>query len=230
MRSSIAETRVPRGLVSGISWGTSARQRGPPGWSTSSPVTTARSHLIAATALRQTGEGVDLRQTRQLACSACGSDQFAPISTVGDGRSDSNRACGLVLVNPAPSFRATDRFSEMSRARSSTRGTCTSPSARRSSTSSASCSSPMPRSWRSLDALPESWPGRAFMRTLQRPVLVQVAVASVAGDGTRRRRDPGGDGVLQLVPGATSGHVTAVPKGGCLLGAGDPQRRRGIDL
>ena len=55
-------------------------------------------------------------QVRQIACNACGAEQFAPVSTVGEWTIGQCRACGLVFVNPAPYFDATDEFSEMSRA------------------------------------------------------------------------------------------------------------------
>ncbi len=55
-------------------------------------------------------------ESRRIACNACGADNFAPISTVDSWTIGRCRACGLVFVNPAPFFGATDEFSEMSRA------------------------------------------------------------------------------------------------------------------
>jgi 2-polyprenyl-3-methyl-5-hydroxy-6-metoxy-1,4-benzoquinol methylase len=55
-------------------------------------------------------------ETRRIACNACGADEFAPVSTVGEWTIGRCRACSLVFVNPAPFFEATDEFSEMSRA------------------------------------------------------------------------------------------------------------------
>jgi 2-polyprenyl-3-methyl-5-hydroxy-6-metoxy-1,4-benzoquinol methylase len=57
-----------------------------------------------------------MMETRQIACNACGADRFAPLSTVDGWIIGQCRSCGLVFVNPAPFFDATDEFSEMSRA------------------------------------------------------------------------------------------------------------------
>ncbi len=55
-------------------------------------------------------------ESRQISCNACGADEFAPQSTVDGWVIGQCRSCGLVFVNPAPFFGATDEFSEMSRA------------------------------------------------------------------------------------------------------------------
>ncbi len=55
-------------------------------------------------------------ETRRILCNACGADRFLALSSVDEWTIGRCGACGLIYVNPAPFFRPTDEFSDVSRA------------------------------------------------------------------------------------------------------------------